>query len=202
MIPSGVGDSAGAYFPLHSSFVAVLARHDYFHFPSVLLYSFLLCFHCIYRDALHAFNTFVIPKTGSALLYTLCFFFGDLWTMIHAVCLRGHRSLLSSFAWAFKASLCHLFNSHSTILRYKVTSVSPASKHLWKGRTDQFNLKCSPAYKNEQNTKQNNWNYITICSGIFSELHIDLWIIHLCFPKAFSSAYFSCILLWRMNGCK
>lgn len=41
------------FFPLHSSFVTVLI----FIFLLVLLYSFLLCFHCIYRDALHAFDT-------------------------------------------------------------------------------------------------------------------------------------------------
>lgn len=196
MIPSGVGDSAGAFFS--SSFFLCVC--SYFHisscafifFPSVLSLYLQRCFACIWY--LHFFFSFLMPETVSALLCTLCFFFGDLWTMIHAVCLHVLRPQLSSFAWAFKASSCHLFNLLSTILRYKVTSVSPASKHPWKGHTDQFNLKCSPSYKNET-TKQNNWNYITICSGNFSELRIDLWIIHLCFLKAFSSAYFSCILL-------
>lgn len=158
----------------------------------LLLYSFLLhllCFHCKW-DVLYIFDT--------------CVLFSLLCQKLVLPCSVGYVSLVTGKRWLMVyiymlSSLCYhpllglsrplfviFFTEHFTVLRYKVTSVNPASKHLWKGHTDQFNLKCSPTCKNKnETTKQSNWNYITICSGNFPELWVDLWIFHYYFPKIF-----------------
>lgn len=156
-------ETAGAFLPSFFLCGCSCEACDYFYIPSCYVFCAFSVNEMLCMCSIHAFCSLRYAKK----LVLPCSV-GYIASLTGNWCLMICVYTLSGLCYhplpGLSGPLLVIFFTYQfSVNRYKVTSVKPASKHLWKGHADQFNLKCSPAHKNET-TRWSNWNCITICS--------------------------------------